>query len=80
MRLFANMVAGHLMLSLAARVPALPFVLAVGEIGPKAGIGIFWFAFGLFIFFFEIVVASLQAYVFTLLSAVYIQSSIHPEH
>ena len=78
-RLFANMVAGHLMLSLLLG-SGVAFVLAVGEIGPKAGIGIFWFAFGLFIFFFEIVVASLQAYVFTLLSAVYIQSSIHPEH
>lgn len=78
-RLFANMVAGHLMLSLLLG-SGVAFVLAVGEIGPKAGIGIFWFAFGLFIFFFEIVVASLQAYVFTLLSAVYIQSSLHPEH
>lgn len=78
-RLFANMVAGHLMLSLLLG-SGVTFILAVGEIGPKAGIGIFWFAFGLFIFFFEIVVASLQAYVFTLLSAVYIQSSLHPEH
>lgn len=78
-RLFANMVAGHLMLSLLLG-SGVAFILAVGEIGPKAGIGIFWFAFGLFIFLFEIVVASLQAYVFTLLSAVYIQSSLHPEH
>lgn len=78
-RLFANMVAGHLMLSLLLG-SGVAFVLAVGEIGPKAGIGIFWFAFGLFIFLFELVVASLQAYVFTLLSAVYIQSSLHPEH
>ncbi|MGH8923488.1 MAG: F0F1 ATP synthase subunit A [Acidimicrobiia bacterium] len=78
-RLFANMVAGHLMLSLLLG-SGIAFVLAIGEIGPKAGVGIVWFAFGLFIFMFELVVASLQAYIFTLLSAVYIQSSLHPEH
>jgi F0F1-type ATP synthase membrane subunit a len=29
---------------------------------------------------FEFVVAVLQAYIFTLLTAVYIQTSVHPEH
>jgi F-type H+-transporting ATPase subunit a len=43
-------------------------------------IGIPWLALGLFIYVFEIVVAVLQAYIFTLLSAVYIESSIHFEH
>jgi len=78
-RLFANMVAGHLMLTLLLG-SGVAFVLAVGEIGPRAGIGLVWFAFGLLIFVFEVVVAVLQAYIFTLLSAVYIQSSVHPEH
>jgi F-type H+-transporting ATPase subunit a len=78
-RLFANLVAGHLMLSLLLG-SGIAFMLAVGEIGPKAGIGVVWFAFGLLIFVFEMVVAILQAYIFTLLSAVYIQSSVHPEH
>jgi len=32
------------------------------------------------IFLFEVVVSILQAYIFTLLSAVYIQTSVHPEH
>jgi F-type H+-transporting ATPase subunit a len=36
--------------------------------------------FGLGIYMFEIVVIILQAYIFTLLSAVYVQSSVHPEH
>jgi F-type H+-transporting ATPase subunit a len=36
--------------------------------------------FGLLIFAFEFVVIVLQAYIFTLLSAVYIQTSVHPEH
>jgi F-type H+-transporting ATPase subunit a len=56
------------------------FVLAVGDVGAKAGIGLVWFAVGILIYVFEIVVAVLQAYIFTLLSAVYIQSSVHPEH
>jgi F-type H+-transporting ATPase subunit a len=56
------------------------FVLAVGEIGPRAGIGVVWFAVGMVFFLFEVFVAVLQAYIFTLLSAVYIQASVHPEH
>ena len=35
---------------------------------------------GKIIYGFEIVVSVLQAYIFTLLSAVYIQTSLHPEH
>ncbi len=78
-RLFANMVAGHLMLTLLL-VSGVIFVAAVGDIGLKAGIGIVWFAFGLAIFVFEVVVAVLQAYIFTLLTAVYIQTSLEPAH
>jgi F-type H+-transporting ATPase subunit a len=78
-RLFANLVAGHLMLTLLLG-SGVVFVLAVGDVGAKAGLGLVWFAVGLIIFVFEIVVAVLQAYIFTLLSAVYIQSSIHPAH
>ncbi len=78
-RLFANMVAGHLMLTLLL-VSGLLFVAGVGDIGLKAGIGVIWFAFGLAIWIFEFVVAVLQAYIFTLLSAVYIQTSLEPAH
>ncbi len=78
-RLFANMVAGHLMLTLLL-VSGVIFVSSVGDIGAKAGIGVIWFAFGLAIFVFEVVVAVLQAYIFTLLSAVYIQTSLEPAH
>ncbi|MFQ5516621.1 MAG: F0F1 ATP synthase subunit A [Acidimicrobiia bacterium] len=78
-RLFANMVAGHLMLTLLLGSGWI-FLSNVGDIGAKAGVGVAWFALGLGIFLFEIVVAVLQAYIFTLLSAVYIQSSVHPEH
>ncbi len=78
-RLFANMVAGHLMLTLLL-VSGVIFVSSIGDIGVKAGIGVVWFAFGLAIFVFEVVVAILQAYIFTLLSAVYIQTSLEPAH
>ena len=78
-RLFANMVAGHLMLTLLL-VSGVLFLGGVGDIGIKAGIGIVWFVFGLAIWVFELVVAILQAYIFTLLSAVYIQTSLEPAH
>jgi len=78
-RLFANLVAGHLMLTLLLGSGWL-FFASVGDIGVRAVIGLPWFAFGLAIFVFEFVVAVLQAYIFTLLSAVYIQTSVHPEH
>ena len=78
-RLFANLVAGHLMLTLLLASGWL-FFADVADIGIRSVIGLPWFVFGLAIFVFELVVAVLQAYIFTLLSAVYIQSSLHPEH
>jgi F-type H+-transporting ATPase subunit a len=78
-RLFANMVAGHLMLTLLLGSGVI-FLAAVPDIGLKGSIGIFWFALGLFMFLLEVLVAVLQAYIFTLLTAIYIESSIHFEH
>ncbi|MGI9666437.1 MAG: F0F1 ATP synthase subunit A, partial [Acidimicrobiia bacterium] len=78
-RLFANLVAGHLMLTLLL-VSGWVFMSSVGSIGLKAGIGVAWFTVGLGIYVFEIVVIILQAYIFTLLSAVYVQTSLYPEH
>jgi F-type H+-transporting ATPase subunit a len=78
-RLFANMVAGHLMLTLLLG-SGVVFIAAIPEIGVKGAIGIFWFALGLFMYLLEILIAVLQAYIFTLLTAIYIESSIHFEH
>lgn len=78
-RLFANLVAGHVMLSLLL-VSGYIFITHVGDIGIRSAIGVGWFALGLGIYLFEIAVSVLQAYIFTLLAAVYIQSSVHPEH
>lgn len=79
-RLFANLVAGHVMLSILL-VSGFVFLFNIPEIPVKgATFGILWLALGLAVFVFEILVSVLQAYIFTLLSAVYIQSSVHPEH
>ncbi len=81
-RLFANLVAGHVMLSLLL-ASAYFFLVQPGGadyILAKAPIGLAWFTLGLGIYGFELIVSILQAYIFTLLSAVYIQTSLHPEH
>ena len=74
-RLFANMLAGHILLvtfgvlcialfspSLLALALPFSFAMLVGLTG------------------FEIMVAFLQAYIFTLLAGVYIGSALHPDH
>jgi F-type H+-transporting ATPase subunit a len=75
-RLFANMVAGHTMLTLLF-VSAFAFLQLASA---KLLVGVAWGGLALAIYLFEIVVAILQAYIFTLLSAVYIQTSVNPEH
>ena len=74
-RLFANMVAGHLVLSIffvgAAYLFAKPATWAFAV--PA-------FALSVALIGFEILVAVLQAYIFTILTAVYIGSSMHAEH
>jgi F-type H+-transporting ATPase subunit a len=42
--------------------------------------GIFSFALQVFMTGFEVLVAFLQAYIFTMLTAVYISGATHPEH
>jgi len=77
-RLFANMVAGHVLLTVFA-------VMCVELLKHNSGIYQVFFIplpfFGLvFMTAFEILVALLQAYIFTILAAVYIGESVHPEH
>lgn len=74
-RLFANMLAGHLILATFALLCASLFTLSqVAVILP--------FSFGLLIALtaFEILVAGLQAFIFTILTGVYVGSSMHPDH
>ena len=78
-RLYGNMFAGHMVLgifSLATSIfigVAIDGVLA-GAIGDLAfgGIGVLWFVILLAMYALELLVAFLQAYIFTILSAVYI--------
>ena len=76
LRLFANMFAGHLLL--------LVFILGgehllQGVIGLKL-ISPFAFFIGIVLTFFEFMVQCLQAYIFTLLAALYIAGALADEH
>ncbi len=79
-RLFANMYAGHIILGVFGAFTALfwPFFekglsWSIGGIG----VGAVSMAFLIIMYAFEVFVAFIQAYVFTILTAVYIQSSVH---
>jgi len=76
-RLFANMLAGHI---IALSFFCLIFIFA--EMNPAVGWGvsIFSVAFTIFMGMLELLVAFLQAYVFTLLSAMYFGSAIEEHH
>lgn len=74
-RLFANMLAGHIILTI--------IFLAVNAflINPRGfPVGIVALAASPMLVGFELLVGALQAYIFTILAAVYIGSSMHAEH
>jgi F-type H+-transporting ATPase subunit a len=72
-RLFANMLAGHLLLvSFAVITQALVASTIIGGALPLALL--------IFLSAFELLVAFLQAYIFTILAAVYIADAMHPAH
>ncbi len=79
-RLFATMTGGHLVV--------LSFLALIFLFGPFAGnsmakavaISPAWVGFSVFVMIIEAFVALVQAYIFTLLSSLFISASIHPEH
>jgi F-type H+-transporting ATPase subunit a len=75
-RLLANMIAGHLILSVF--FVATGYMLTSMNISALFGVGALIFSVALVAF--ELFVAGLQAYVFTILSAVYIAGAMEPEH
>jgi F-type H+-transporting ATPase subunit a len=75
-RLLANMIAGHLILSVF--FVAAGYMLTSLNVSTIFGVGALVFAVALIAF--ELFVAGLQAYVFTILSAVYIAGAMEPEH
>lgn len=77
LRLTANMIAGHLLLVVAFAGTHFLFFEASGAL--KAA-GALTFLGGFAFTLFEIFVAMLQAYVFTMLSAVYLNMALEDEH
>jgi F-type H+-transporting ATPase subunit a len=72
-RLLANMMAGHILLTALALLTSYALTNA-----PIIALGPFLLNVG--VTAFEVLVGFLQAYIFTLLTAVYIADSLHPEH
>ena len=73
-RLFANMLSGHMVL-----LSLLLIIFIIGQMSKVAGVGAAFPAMGLEIFmtFLELLVAFLQAYVFTLLTSIYVGLVVH---
>jgi F-type H+-transporting ATPase subunit a len=76
-RLTANISAGHIVI-----LAFVSLVLMFGEVstGLGYGVGVGAVAFMVFMFFLELLVAFLQAYVFTLLAALYFGDATHEAH
>jgi F-type H+-transporting ATPase subunit a len=79
LRLTMNMIAGHLLLVLCFSATQFFFFSPIVEGFTKA-FGAGTFLFGFVFTLFEILVAFLQAYVFTLLTTVYIQLALADDH
>ncbi|WP_353647671.1 F0F1 ATP synthase subunit A [Nakamurella sp. A5-74] len=75
-RLFANMFAGHMLVAVAAT--GLIFQLESG--GINYAIAILPGIASIGLVFFELLVCALQAYVFTLLTAIYLEGSLADSH
>ena len=72
-RLFANMVAGHVMFEVFAT-----FIVLLGGAGVVgAGLGIVPMALNVVLVGFELLVAALQAYVFAILTCIYLHDAVH---
>jgi F-type H+-transporting ATPase subunit a len=76
-RLFANMVAGHIII-----ICLISLIFIFAGLNQYAGWGtsIFSIAFTIFIYFIEILVAFIQAFIFSMLTAVFIGQAYEGEH
>lgn len=78
-RLFANMTAGHLIV-----LSCMGLIMFFAEAGANAVAGYgsapLAVGFAVFIMIIETFVALLQAYIFTMLSIIFVGASVHPEH
>ncbi len=76
-RLFANMVAGHIIIIC---LISLIFIFAGLNIYAGWGTSIFSIAFTVFIYFIEILVAFIQAFIFSMLTAVFVGQAFEGGH
>ena len=76
-RLFANMVAGHIIIIC---LISLIFIFAGLNVYAGWGTSIFSIAFTIFIYFIEILVAFIQAFIFSMLTAVFIGQAYEEPH
>jgi F-type H+-transporting ATPase subunit a len=74
-RLFANMLAGHIALKIFAG-----FVVALGSAGVAAVLAPLPLLLAVGLTALEFLVAFLQAYVFTILTCIYLNDALHPGH
>lgn len=77
-RLYANMTAGHTVI-----FSLLGLIIIFGGVGGAAlagGVAPVSIGFALFINLLELLIAFIQAYIFTMLSALFIGLAMHPEH
>jgi F-type H+-transporting ATPase subunit a len=76
-RLFANMIAGHILI-----ICLISLIFIVAALNKYVGIGVspLSIAFTIFIYFIEILVAFLQAYIFATLTAVFIGQAFEGSH
>jgi F-type H+-transporting ATPase subunit a len=76
-RLFANMLAGHMVIT-----ALLLLIPMVAQISTFLGVAMIPISLGLalFIMILEVLVAFIQAYIFTLLTAIFIGMYAHPSH
>ncbi len=74
-RLFANMIAGHIVI-----LVFISFIFIFGSFGTAVGLGVAPVSVGLVLFtmLLELLVAFLQAYVFVMLTAIFTGAAMHP--
>lgn len=80
LRLTMNMVAGHMLLALCFLATNFFFFGVLAQGNPMGLIGLGTFAFGVVFVALEIFIGALQAFVFTILTAIYIQMALADEH
>lgn len=80
LRLTMNMVAGHMLLALCFLATNFFFATVLLNGNALGLLGVGTFAFGIAFTVLELFVGALQAYVFTILTAIYVQLAIADEH